>query len=230
MTFSDGETLDIRFEETRRCKGLQRKLARQMRTNKARGEQTISKNMRKTQAFIRKEHLRQTYRKDNAAKQLVSGLKSCESIVTQDDSFATWKKKRTVRRKNGTSYHRRFGGRKVQSGILGRVKTRLNQMDNVILLPRNEKTTQYCDVCKTFTPHALDRRIYVCKQCGYTDQRDVHAAQNMLILASRSPEIPMERRNTLVESIASGYDTDFSALVAKRLMMKRETLKSSVSG
>ena len=35
-------------------------------------------------------------------------------------------------------------------------------------------------VCGLKNPHSLDKRIYSCASCGYIEDRDVHAAMNMI--------------------------------------------------
>jgi putative transposase len=219
MTFSDGETLNVRFDETKRVKGLQRRLARKINR---------SRNYNKVCDEIRREHLKSSNKRDNAANQLCSALAVCEYVVTQDDNLNSWKKRRKYKKRNGRKTKRGmpFGGRKIQTGILGRVKKRLNHMDNACLLPRDVRTTQYCHCCGDYTPHSVDKSVFTCGCCGYTGSRDVHAAQNMLLLGKDF--MPAGRGLALVELVGSGYGTDFSALIPNQLAVKRETLKSLV--
>ena len=54
--------------------------------------------------------------------------------------------------------------------------------DRYIMLSKWEPTTQLCPNCGQMNRHDLSERIYHCS-CGYTNDRDVHAATNMLRLA-----------------------------------------------
>jgi transposase len=213
MTFSDGTTLNIRFEESKRVAKLQRKLSR---------KNPKSKNSERIREKIRREYLKTANKRDNAANQLCSGLDACEFVITQDDNLNAWKKRRRINKKKHSG-KKAFGGKKIQTGILGRVKRRLNHMDNAYLLPRHVKTAQHCHNCGTDTPHKLRQRTFVCPVCGNTSSRDTHAAQNMLLLGKGL--IPAERGIMLAELVASGYQTDFSALIPKRLAVKQETLE-----
>ena len=71
----------------------------------------------------------------------------------------------------------------MQHSILGRVKAKLSLSPKAIVLDRFAPSTQLCPECGSLNPHTLDKRTYQCA-CGYNEQRDVHAAQNMLLLAA----------------------------------------------
>ena len=64
-----------------------------------------------------------------------------------------------------------------------------NKAENAGLLtvavnPRN--TSQNCSNCGTKVPKKLQDRIHACPNCGYTADRDVNAARNILNLVSQS--------------------------------------------
>lgn len=92
-----------------------------------------------------------------------------EAIYFQDENISGWKNKKSKAR----------GSKKIHHGILGRVKSRLKNLDNAVCLDRYLPTTQLC-VCGKKNPHGLDKRIYSCPSCGYAEDRDVHAALNMI--------------------------------------------------
>ena len=41
-------------------------------------------------------------------------------------------------------------------------------------------SSQICQCCGKKTKHKLDERVFTCSHCGYTADRDVNAAQNIL--------------------------------------------------
>ena len=80
---------------------------------------------------------------------------------------------------------RRFSfGRKVQHGILGRVKDKFKKNASNVMLESSVPTTQTCPECGCLTKHSLDKRVYHCNHCGYENpDRDVHSARMMVLLS-----------------------------------------------
>ena len=66
--------------------------------------------------------------------------------------------------------------------MLGRVKARLSANPRVTVLDKYVATTATC-ICGVKTKHTPDKRVFVCDSCGYTDDRDIHAAKNMVRLS-----------------------------------------------
>ena len=163
LTLSTGEKFDIAVGETERLKRLQRKLARQ---------QQGSNNYKKTQDKISREYRHITNRRDDIANKLSHEILGYEQVFIQDENIAGWKSKR------GYAH----GGRKIQHSVLGRVKARLSSNPRVTVLDKHVATTATC-VCGVKTKHTPDKRIFVCPSCGYSDDRDIHAAKNMIRLS-----------------------------------------------
>jgi putative transposase len=187
FTFSDGTEFNAAFEEPEYLKRLQRKLARQ---------QKGSNGYRKTQTKLQRAHLDLTRRKDDAANKLVHSLLKNELVVIQDEQLAQWKRRDGFVR----------GGRAIQHGIFGRVKMKLAANPRVIMLSKWIATTKTC-VCGKTNEMPVTVRIYSCV-CGYTAPRDLHAAQNMLRLATEiysGQELSAE----LVESIKTWVSSDY---------------------
>lgn len=162
FTLSTGEKFDIAVGETERLKRLQKKLARQ---------QKGSNNYKKTQDKISREYQHITNRRDDIANKLSHEILGYERVFMQDESIAGWKSKRGYVR----------GGRKIQRSVLGRVKTRLMANPRVTVLEKHVATTATC-ICGVRTKHTPDKRVFVCASCGYSDDRDIHAAKNMIRL------------------------------------------------
>lgn len=191
ITTSEGEHLSLYVEETDRLKRLQKKLSRQTKG---------SNNYRKTCALIKREYQKMDNKKDDLAHKLVSDLSHYEHVFFQDEMISNWKKR------NG--YVR--GGKKIQKGILGRVKSLLKTRDWATMLSRGDATTQTC-VCGAKNKHQLDERIYFCGQCGYSDDRDVHAARNMVRfgLSDKRYNTPQGLGEAPVEGVASALHFNF---------------------
>ena len=206
VTLSSGEKIDACIGETERLKGLQRKLARQERG---------SNRYAKTISLIRREYQKMDARRDDAARKVCASLLENETVFMQDENIRGWKSRKGFAR----------GGKTVQRSVLGRVKSRLKGHQRVVVLPRGAATTATCLKCGGKTKHLPDRRTFACASCGYEADRDVHAAQNMVLMGIDL--LPVERRNTLVERLSgSVYDFDFASVVAEHTAVKRETPKS----
>ena len=131
---------------------------------------------------LRKQKQKRSNRKKDAANKLVSWFKQFETIVIQDEMLSNWQK----------SGH----GKKIEKGILGRVKTRLKTFPNVFVLDRSLPTSKYCFDCfhKNEDLKVWDRE-FICPSCGCITDRDVHAAQNMIAFYKLIQMVPMECRD-----------------------------------
>lgn len=176
FTLSTGEKFDIAVGETERLKRLQRKLARQEKG---------SNNYMKTQDKISREYQRITNRRDDIANKLSREILGYEQVFIQDENIAGWRSKRGYAR----------GGRKIQRSVLGRVKARLSANPRVTVLDKYVATTATC-ICGAKTKHAPDKRVFVCASCGYSEDRDVHAAKNMVRLSGVNNNIVLSTGRT----------------------------------
>lgn len=207
FTLSDGSKIVAVVEEGERLRRLQRKLSRQVKG---------SNGHSKTRALIRREHLRLGYRRDELANQFVASLAKRGIVYFQDELISSWKRR-------GSGSH---GSRKIQHGILGRVKTRLGKLPDVVMLPSWVATTAWCPACGRRSPQELSKRSYSCA-CGYSVDRDIHAAQNMVILGKRYQAL-----TSGTEGSASGASIRLKeALYApvEQLAVKLETATALVS-
>ena len=182
ITFSDGTSVNSRVEESDRLKRLSRKLARQHKGSKAYED---------TKKLIRDEHIKVVSRRTDAANKVSSWILSHEHVFMQDENISSWRRR----------YSKARGAKAVHYGILGRVKATLVSHPRVTVLKRNVATTATC-VCGVKTPHDVSKRTFSCPSCGYTDNRDVHAAKNMYRLAipeNIKEDMAVERSQTPVE-------------------------------
>lgn len=159
ITLSNGTKYDIYIVESERLKRLQAQLSR-----KKKG----SNNRYKTIKKIRKEYNHITNIKNDVSNKIVSKiLKEHGTIVLQDEQISKW-------RQDGLS------GTKIQHSVLGRIKSKLMQSDNVIILDKWFQTTKYCNKCGNRVELKLSDRIFECPNCKTKEDRDIHAAKNMI--------------------------------------------------
>lgn len=167
LTFSNGVKVNFYLEESEQLKNLMRKLSRQVKG---------SNQYKQTLNRIKRIYEHYNNKKNDVANKLNSVLSKNYIICFQDELLSQWKRKKSKRK---------FGfGRKVQHGILGRVKDKLKKNTSNHMLESSVPTTQTCPMCGCLTKHSLDKRKYHCEHCGFEClDRDVHSA-NMMVLLS----------------------------------------------
>lgn len=157
FTMSNGQTVNVQIEETERLKCLQQKLSRRTKG---------SNNRYKTQLTIQKEYEKIKNKKVDIANKIVNYLLTNYSLVCiQDEQLQKW--------------HRQFG-KKVQSGCLGLVKSKLKQSKQVKVIDKFYPSTKLCYQCGHINEISLPERVYKCSNCGLTENRDVKAAKTIL--------------------------------------------------
>lgn len=167
LIFSNGVKVNFYLEESEQLKGLMRKLSRQTKG---------SNQYKQTLHRIKKIFEHQNNKKNDVVNKLDSVLKQNYIICFQDELLRQWKRKKSKRR---FSF-----GKKIQHGILGRVKDKLKSNPSNVMLKSSVPTTQTCPKCGCLTKHSLDKRLYHCNNCGFENpDRDIHSA-NMMVLLS----------------------------------------------
>lgn len=162
LTFSNGVKVNFYLEESEQLKGLMRKLNRQTKG---------SNQYKQTLNRIRRIYEHYNNKKNDVVNKLNSVLKQNYIICFQDELLNQWKQKK--------SKHVFSFGRKVQHGILGRVKDKLKKNSTNVMLESSVPTTQTCPECGCLTKHGLDKRKYHCEHCGYENlDRDIHSARS----------------------------------------------------
>jgi putative transposase len=170
---SNGDKINFSFPETGQLKKASRKF------NKAKKG---SKNQYKRKLKLAKEYQKQNNRKQDAKNQYVHYLTSnYDNICIQDENLAAWK-----------GSHMKGWGKRIQHSIMGGIISDLKLRPETHIVDRFAPTTQLCPDCGTLNKHNLTQRTYVCA-CGYTCDRDTHAARNILMLGLRT--VPTEHRN-----------------------------------
>lgn len=190
LTFSNGVKVNFYLEESEQLKGLMRKLSRQVKG---------SNQYKQTLNRIKRVYEYEGNKKNDVVNKLNSVLENNYIICFQDELLNQWKQKKSKRR---FSF-----GRKVQHGILGRVKDKLKKNTSNHMLESPVPTTQTCPVCGCLTKHSLDKRIYHCNHCGFANQdRDVHSANMMVLLSGygtyRSLNTDADSTNKMMDLLA----------------------------
>ena len=175
---NESRKLNYCFEQSENEKRIQRKLSRRFSrkfSNKTNKGLRLSKKLRK------QKQKRFNQKKDTTNK-LIFWFKQFETVVIQDEMLSKWQK--------------HGHGKKIERGILGRVKANLKTFQNVFVLDRSLPTSKYCFDCFHKNENLkVWEREFVCPNCGCVSDRDIHAAQNMIAFYKLIHMVPMECRN-----------------------------------
>jgi len=157
FTTSEGKKVSASVPESERLKKLQKQQAKKVKG---------SKNWLRTVKQVRKEYQKITNRKNDLANKIVHEFSQYQTIVIQDEQLRNW--------------HKNSRGKAVQHSVLGRVKAKLLQNPNVVVLGKTVPTTKLCTKCGQWHDEIkVWDRTFKC-DCGVEMDRDIHAAQNMV--------------------------------------------------
>ena len=210
LTFSNGVKVNFYVEESEQLKGLMRKLSRQTKG---------SNQYKQTLNRIKRIYEHCNNKKKDIANKLNAVLSKNYIICFQDELLSQWKQKK--------SKHRFSFGRKVQHGILGRVKEKLKKNSTNVMLESSVPTTQTCPVCGCLTKHSLDKRIYHCDHCGFENaDRDIHSANMMVLLSGYGTYRSLNTDAVSTEKMISLLDnlSDLSVVVSSTNSMQADCL------
>lgn len=175
---SNGNKFNWSFKESEKLKREQKRLSKKKKGNKNRKNQILK---------IRKLHQKLTNKKENAANQFVSTLKKYEKVVIQDENLRGWQ--------SG------FFGKQIQHSILGRIKSKIQNLETSIVINRWIPTTKICPSCLKINNIKLNQRIYVC-ECGFEEDRDIKSAKTILCFKDYTPT---EHRSLPVEELTNFF-------------------------
>ena len=177
---SDGEKFNCNVQESEQLKFLQKQLHR---------KQKGSKHYYKLLKQIKCEYEHLSNKKTDEANKLIHYLtQNYDIIYFQDEQISKWKK---------------FNfGKQIQSSYLGRVKAKLISLENdkSFKISKWSPTTKFCPNCGCLNKIKLNERIYHC-ECGYSFDRDIHAAKNVKLFGSTKRAECLEQAS--VETLAS---------------------------
>ena len=181
------------MQESEQLKFLQKQLHR-----KQKGSKRYYKLLRQIKCEY--EHL--SNKKIDETNKLISYLtKNYDIIYFQDENISEWKKKKR-NKKTGKKVNCFSFGKQIQSSYLGKVKAKLVSLENdkSFKISKWSPTTKFCPKCGTLNKIGLDERTYVC-DCGYSFDRDIHAAKNVKLFGSTKRAECLEQAS--VETLAS---------------------------
>jgi len=127
--------------------------------------------------------------------------KNYDIIYFQDESLLEWKKKKHSK-KTGRKVNCFSFGKQIQNSYLGKIKAKLVSLENdkSFKISKWSPTTKFCPNCGCLNKIELDERTYHC-ECGYSYDRDVHAAKNVKMFGSTKRAECLEQAS--VETLAS---------------------------
>ena len=203
ITSSDDKKDKWSFAETKRHKRIQRKVNKTYKPGKK-----SSKNREYRKHLCRLEHEKLSNRKKDAINKFVSAVnRNYDFIAVQDEKIAEWKSSRM-----------KGWGRIVHRSIMGGIISGIKKLPQTTVVDRWEPTTQECRICGSKTKHSLDKRMFICSNCGHKEDRDTHSAK---VVLKKAITICMERTNAMpVEDFTS---TGLSAMASQQAKpMKQE--------
>ena len=163
ITTSEGRKFKVLIEESERLKKCQRLIARREKG---------SSNRYRARKLMRKSYQKLGNKKRDAANKITHELLEHEVVYMQDENLKGW--------------HKGLFRKTVQHSVLGLVKRKLMNSEGVIVLPKSIPTTKYCPKCGNLKKDIKPSdRVYECP-CGYKEDRDIHAARNMILLSKRA--------------------------------------------
>ena len=189
ITLSNGTKINATVKETERLKRLQRRLGRCRKG---------SNNRWRIRRMLRKEYDVMGNRRNDMAKKIVHML-SVYRVVMQDEQLSSWQE----------SGH----GEKVSHGVLGRVKTMLMAKPDTFILSQWIPTTKLCTECGCKLDLSLNDRVFVCPVCGMKEDRDVHAAKNMLWFFGKRNSLCVERTEYNRDEFSEGLNRVFGLTI-----------------
>ena len=189
ITMSNNLSFRFRVDETKMLTSLQQKLSRKKGALKGEAK---SKNFKKVKKRLNKEHQKIVNKRTNAINHIISLVDLYQFVACQDEQIASWSKENKTER-NKEIYH---------SGM-GAIKSRLKSLESprVDVINKYLATTQTCSGCGNVQPMPEEERIYHCKACGLTIDRDKNSTLDMIIMSKFSNKpVSTEYRNLMPRS------------------------------
>ena len=219
ITTSEGEKYDMTVREPERLKGLQKKLARQMKGSRGwydtrhliRREYEKLANRRRAKANQAYHYEKLANRRRAKANQAYHDItKGRRLIVIQDENIKGW--------------HKGLFGKQVQNSALGTLKGKLKSNPNVLVVDRFFPSTRMCPSCGAINEGiTLSDRMFTCA-CGYAEDRDVKAAKTLLLAGEHELSCTRTEHTGTPEERMSGFHTSYE--IWKRSARRPEKGKS----
>ena len=189
ITMSNNLAFRFRVDETKMLTSLQQKLSRKKGALKGEAK---SKNFKKIKRKVSSEYQKIVNKRTNAINHIISLVDLYQFVACQNEQIAAWSKENKTER-NKEIYH---------SGM-GAIKSRLKSLESsrVDVINKYLATTQTCSGCGNVQPMPEEERIYHCKACGLTIDRDKNSTLDMIIMSKFSDKpVSTEYRNLMPRS------------------------------
>lgn len=182
ITLSDGRKFNWNFEIPSKLKRKQRKLNKKIKG---------SKNYTKQKNKIKKNYEQYVRRKDDAANKFVSSLKKFSTVVIQDENIKGW--------------HHGLFGKQVQQSILGRIKSKIKNLETSMIIDRWLPTTKISPISGKNIKIGLNERIFVDGE--FSEDRDVKSAKTILTFGLFNDNLTSkELRSLPVEDLILAFE------------------------
>ncbi|MDR2571541.1 MAG: transposase [Oscillospiraceae bacterium] len=166
---SNGNKYNWQFNESDRLKRASRKLNRNWQRNKLQSNLNQKPKSKKQEKIYRLEFEKLSNRKKDAKNKFCSWLKNNHNLIAiQDENLHEWK-----------SSKMKGWGKRVHHSIMGGIISDIKSMPHTTIIDKWHPTTQLCPNCGLLNKHSLDKRIYSCECCNYSEDRDTHSAKNI---------------------------------------------------
>ena len=225
LTLSNGTKYNISIGESEKLKRLEKKLAKQKKG---------SNNRYKTIKKIRKEHIHINNKKNDISNKIVHDILSNNKIVViQDEQIKSWittkDELKEIEDKDEKEKRKRANA-KIQHSILGRIKSQLSSSDQIVVLDKWFPTTKYCFKCGEKTNISVDERIFECHNCKLTEDRDIHAANNMIRFYLQYSKLDRSGtdQTSIKKPVKIAYNKFVSKLVNAKLVNQEDTTSSAL--
>lgn len=164
ITLSNRVKLEYEVPVNKQIRRLDRKINKKVDNVKRKHSKNRTKDLLKRQ----KQYFKLNNKKKNIKDQVVSVLvNNYQVIVCQDENIKNWQ----------AGGH----GKKIQNTSIGGIIRDLKKKSHTfILVDKFFPSTQLCPQCNNRKKLFLNERVYRCEHCGYVEDRDVHAARNIL--------------------------------------------------
>lgn len=197
IVLSNGEKYNYQFEIPKGLKSKQRRLSKKKKN---------SKNYIKQCQKIKKSYEKYTNRKNDAANKVVANLKKYDTVVFQDENIKGW--------------HMNLFGKQVQQSILGRIKTRLKELETSIMIDRWLPTTKLSPVSGKIINISLNERTF--SDGVYQEDRDIKSAKTILAFGLYDPKLTRKELMSLPAEAITSIFPDYMFGQNKSLSMKQE--------
>ena len=157
MVFSNGIKIDTTVPLSKKVKIEHKRLSKKSKR---------SKNEFRQKTKLGKAYERVTNKRKDIKNKINSYLKNnFGCIVVQNENIKGW--------------HAGLFGKQIQQSTIGGIIAGIKDLPHTTIVDRFYPSTQECPVCLKREKQSLDKREYVC-ECGYREDRDIHAARNIL--------------------------------------------------